>query len=85
MAVKDILSEVLAKRMLGELLTLVDASYSDKSQREAIKSLVRQSCQKAVKDLNEQLEKQLVNTGAVSAMSAKLDVRVVKGEASDRH
>jgi hypothetical protein len=79
MAVKDVLSEVLAKKLMGELLTLVDATYPDKVQREAVKSFVRQSCQKAIKDLAEQLEKQQIDTKTVSNLTAKVDVQYVKG------
>jgi sensor domain CHASE-containing protein len=83
--VKEILSEVVAKKLVGELLTLVDASYSDKAQREAIKSLVRQSVQKALNELNTQLEAQLVDVKAVSQMNAKLEVKVMKGEQNVGH
>jgi sensor domain CHASE-containing protein len=83
--VKEILSEVVAKKLVGELLTLVDASYSDKAQREAIKSLVRQSVQKALNELNSQLETQLIDAKAVSQMNAKLEVKVIKGEQDVRH
>jgi hypothetical protein len=78
--VKDILSEVVARQLVGELLTLIDATTSDKAQREAIKSLVRQSCQKALKELLLQIDKQLVDAKAVSSMTAKIDVKVLKGE-----
>ena len=81
MAVKDVLSEVLAKKLMGELLTLVDATYPDKVQREAVKSFVRQSCQKAIKDLSEQLEKQQVDANTVSNLTAKVDVQYIKGGA----
>ena len=84
MAVKDILSELVAKRLMGELLTVVEATCSDKVQREAVKSLVRQSCQKALKDLTEQLEKQGVNQKVISEMTAKVDVKVIKGDANGR-
>jgi len=77
---KEILSEVVAKQLMGELLTLVEASISDKVQREAVKSFVRQSFKKAMSELSSQLEKQLVDAKAVSQMTAKLDVKVIKGD-----
>jgi len=78
---KEILSDVVAKQLMGELLTLVEASISDKVQREAVKSFVRQSCQKALSELSSQLDKQLTGATAVSQMTAKVDVKLVKGDA----
>lgn len=86
LTIREILSEVLAKQLVGELLTLVDASYSDKVQREAVKSFVRQSCQKAISELSLQLERQLIDAKAISQLSAKLDVKLVKkGEQNVEH
>ena len=79
--VKEVLSEVVAKRLMGELLTLVEATYSDKVQREAVKSFVRQSCTKALKDLTEQLDKQQVDQKPVSTLTATVDVKLIKGGA----
>jgi len=82
---KEILSEVVAKQLVGELLTLIDASFSDKVQREAVKSFVRQSCQKALLELALQLDKQLLNTNVVSQLSAKVDVKIQKGGQDVQH
>jgi hypothetical protein len=82
---KDILSEVLAKKLVGELLTLVDASYSDKTQREAVKSFVRQSCQRAINEISSQLDKQQIDAKAISEMAAKLEIKVVKGDTDVKH
>jgi len=53
--VDQVLSDVLAKKLLGELLTIVDAVSGDKVQRDAVKSLVRQSCQKAIAEVASRL------------------------------
>jgi len=53
--VDQVLSEVLAKKLLGELLTIVDAVSGDKVQRDAVKSLVRQSTQKAIAEVASRL------------------------------
>jgi len=53
--VDEMLSEVLMKRHQGELLTIVDAVSGDKVQRDAVKSLVRQSCQKCLAELTSRL------------------------------
>jgi len=49
--VSEVLSERVGKQLLGELLTIVDASSGDKVQREALKSLVRQTLKKCMADL----------------------------------
>ena len=54
--VDEMLSEVLMKKHQGELLTIVDAISGDKVQRDAVKSLVRQSCQKCLTELTARLE-----------------------------
>ena len=41
-----VVSEVVSRQLLGELLTIIDAGSSDKVQRDAMKSLVRQQVQK---------------------------------------
>ena len=46
-----VLSEVLMKKHQGELLTIAEAVTGDKVQRDAIKSLIRQSCQKCHAEL----------------------------------
>ena len=53
--IDEVLSEVLMKKMQGELLTIVDAISADKVQRDAVKSLVRQSCQKCLAELTSRL------------------------------
>lgn len=53
-----VLSEVLGKKLLGELLTIVDAASGDKVQRDAIKSLVRQAATKAMNELHLRLDAQ---------------------------
>jgi hypothetical protein len=82
---REILSEVVAKQLVGELLTLVEATYSDKIQREAVKSFVRQSCQRAIKDLEKQLDAQLIDAKAISNLTASVNVQVIKGEQSGKH
>ena len=82
--VKEVLSEVVAKKLMGELLTLVEATYSDKVQREAVKSFVRQSCTKALKELAEQLDKQQVDQKTVSNLTATVDVKLIKGDTNGR-
>jgi len=52
----EVLSEVLMKKHQGELLTIVDAVSGDKVQRDAVKSLVRQSIQKCLAELTSRLE-----------------------------
>ena len=59
-----VLSEVLMKKHQGELLTIVDAITADRMQRDAVKSLVRQSCQKCLAELTSRLE--VVQTKAES-------------------
>lgn len=54
--VDQVLSEVVAKRLQGELLTIADAVSGDKVQRDAIKSLTRQSVQKCLAELKARLE-----------------------------
>ena len=54
--IDTVLSEVVAKRLLGELLTIVDAVSGDKVQRDAVKSLMRQSVQKCLAELTVRLE-----------------------------
>jgi len=49
------LSEVLMKKHQGELLTIAEAVTGDKVQRDAIKSLIRQSCQKCCAELTSRL------------------------------
>ena len=51
-----VLSEVLMKKHQGELLTIAEAVTGDKVQRDAIKSLIRQSCQKCHTELTRRLE-----------------------------
>ena len=51
----QVLSEVVGKRLVGELLTIVDAAFSDRVQRDAVKSQVRQSCHKCLADLTSRL------------------------------
>ena len=55
-ALDEILSETLMKKCQGELLTIVDAVSGDKVQRDAVKSLVRQSIQKCLAELTSRLE-----------------------------
>ena len=55
-AIDEILSETLMKKHQGELLTIVDAVSADRTQRDAMKSLVRQSCQKCLAELTSRLE-----------------------------
>lgn len=50
----------VSKRLLGELLTIADACSNDKVQREAIKSLIRQVCQKAMTEISCQLSVEVV-------------------------
>ena len=50
-----VLSEVLMKKCQGELLTIAEAVTGDKVQRDAIKSLIRQSCQKCCAELTNRL------------------------------
>ena len=47
----EVLKERVAKQLLGELLTIMDASSGDVIQRDALKSLVRQALQKCLTDL----------------------------------
>ena len=54
--IDTVLSEVVAKRLLGELLTIVDAVSGDRVQRDAVKSLMRQSVQKCLAELTVRLE-----------------------------
>lgn len=56
MSTTEVLSEVLGKKLLGELLTIVDSSIADKSQREATKSLVRQAVQRCSTELHSRLD-----------------------------
>jgi len=60
--VDEMLSEVLMKKHQGELLTIVDAISGDKVQRDAVKSLVRQSCQKCLAELTARLTVQVGKT-----------------------
>ena len=72
--VEELVSDIIARRLVGELLTIIDASYNDKIQREAVKSLVRQSCQKALLDLNCQFQRTLLE------LNCQLEVIVTKQE-----
>lgn len=53
--VDRVLSEVIGKKLIGELLTIADAITGDKMQRDAIKSLIRQSCQRGLIELTSRL------------------------------
>ncbi len=70
----EVINEVVAKKLVGELLTIIDASYNDKTQREAVKSLVRQSCQKALFELNAQFQKTLLE------LTCQLEVKFERKE-----
>jgi len=61
--IDEVLSEVLMKKMQGELLTIVDAISADKVQRDAVKSLVRQSCQKCLAELTSRLTVEQTKAG----------------------
>lgn len=67
--VDQVLSEVVAKRLQGELLTIADAVSGDKVQRDAIKSLTRQSVQKCLAELTVRLE--VIKTEKEEPKSAK--------------
>lgn len=69
--VDQVLSEVVGKRLLGELLTTVDASSSDKEQRNAIKSLVRRDVHKCLTDLMCRLE--VIYTAVGKATEEKVE------------
>ena len=64
--VDEMLSEVLMKKHQGELLTIVDAISGDKVQRDAVKSLVRQSCQKCLAELTSRLTVEQTKAGKVT-------------------
>lgn len=72
-ATATVLSEC-GKRLLGELLTIVDASFGDKVQRDGVKSLVRQSCQKCLGELSNRLG---AETGEVK-LTASVEAEVKK-------
>lgn len=69
--VDQVLSEAVGKRLLGELLTVVDASQGDKEQRNAVKSLVRQNVHKCLADLTCRLE--VIYTAAGKATEKKVE------------
>ena len=51
MNLSELVSERVGRQLLGELLTIVDASSGDKVQRDALKSLVRQTLRKCTTDI----------------------------------
>jgi hypothetical protein len=55
-SLETVLSEVVGKQLVGELLTIIDTAFADKEQRNGAKSLVRQACQKCFTSLNSRLK-----------------------------